>query len=239
MPETLLGASPILLLEYWRPIPGFENFEISITGRIQHYRRLRPRITTLKYGYPEITLSSPGKRRRTFYVHVLVAAAFLGPRPESMEINHKDGIKSNLRPSNLEYISHQDNMDHAWATGLMKSHKVKLSSRDRASIIENPENLTNASLARKFGVDGSYVCRLRKAAGLVPCRPLRDEAGTRFVTSAVSDRPAKKKKLTPLDVMAIREQAATARIVDVAQRFNVNRSTVYQILRGDIWSHLD
>lgn len=235
----------MLLLEHWKPIPGFENFEVSITGRIQHRDRMRPRKTKLKYGYPEITLTSPGKPSRTFYVHVLVAAAFHGPRPGSLEVNHKDGDKRNMRASNFEYITHQDNIDHAWSTGLMSSKKAKLSEADHVLILDNPENLTNADLARKLEVHESYICRLRKAAGLARCQPAKPQVAKtqmppsrKTVAVRVFEPEERALKLTPTDVLAIREQATTSRVDDVAQRFRVNRSTIYQILRGEIWSHI-
>jgi hypothetical protein len=43
------------------------------------------------------------------------------PKPKSrekLEINHKDGNKENCRPSNLEWVTHQQNMKHAHAHGL-------------------------------------------------------------------------------------------------------------------------
>ncbi len=46
-------------------------------------------------------------------VHVLVAAAWIGPRPVGMHVNHKDGRKTNCRPSNLEYVTPSENQLHA------------------------------------------------------------------------------------------------------------------------------
>ena len=52
------------------------------------------------------------------YVHRLVAEAYL-PNPNNLpEVNHKDGNKSNNCVSNLEWVSRQGNITHAWSTGL-------------------------------------------------------------------------------------------------------------------------
>jgi hypothetical protein len=51
------------------------------------------------------------------YVHHLVAAAFLGPKPDGAEVNHKDCDKTNNALSNLEYVSRGENIAHALANG--------------------------------------------------------------------------------------------------------------------------
>lgn len=46
--------------------------------------------------------------------HIAVAHAFLGPRPEGKEVNHIDGNKSNNHFSNLEYVTHSENIKHSY-----------------------------------------------------------------------------------------------------------------------------
>jgi len=43
----------------------------------------------------------------------LVAAAFLKELPNGREVNHKNLDKQDNRPGNLEYVTHQQNMQHA------------------------------------------------------------------------------------------------------------------------------
>lgn len=69
-------------------------------------------------GYLRVTLSVDGKRRNLF-VHHLIAEAFHGPRPDGLQLNHRNGIKTDNRPENLEYVTAKENMQHAIRTGLI------------------------------------------------------------------------------------------------------------------------
>lgn len=105
--------------ERWLPALGYEGvYEVSSHGRVRRCDALRRptqpflRPSSNHHGYQNVSLSRNCKGR-TFFVHRLVAEAFNGPRPTGMTINHKNGIKTDNRPENLEYLTHQENMRHA------------------------------------------------------------------------------------------------------------------------------
>ena len=54
-----------------------------------------------------------------FYVHRVVAGAFLGPPPseDAWQVHHKDGNPSNNHISNLEYVTCSQNHCHSHAGG--------------------------------------------------------------------------------------------------------------------------
>lgn len=58
------------------------------------------------------------------YVHRLVAEAYLEKPEGAVEVNHIDGNKGNNCVDNLEWVDHQTNIDHAWATGLVTVDKM-------------------------------------------------------------------------------------------------------------------
>lgn len=104
--------------EWWVNIPCFQgDYSVSTKGRIyseRFHRFLSPYIN--RWGYQSITI-----RNKHFMVHQLVAYSFLGVRPGvSMEVNHIDGNKLNNTISNLEIVTHSENMKHAWRTGLIR-----------------------------------------------------------------------------------------------------------------------
>lgn len=66
--------------------------------------------------YPRVSLCRKGSKR-TVNVHSIVARAFLGERPEGMEVNHRDGDRCNCAASNLEYVTSSENKLHTFHLG--------------------------------------------------------------------------------------------------------------------------
>lgn len=112
----------------WKQIKGYEDiYLISNTGIVKSLERKVPyriknfiRIQKEKYlnpafdgyGYLFVVLSKNGKHK-TKKIHQLVAEAFIGECPHGKQINHKDGIKINNLPENLEYVTSKENTLHS------------------------------------------------------------------------------------------------------------------------------
>lgn len=64
--------------------------------------------------YRKVQLSKGAKGRKNFYVHRLVAEAFLAPDLERTHVNHKDYDTSNNGVDNLEWVTQQENNAHQW-----------------------------------------------------------------------------------------------------------------------------
>lgn len=118
---------------YMKPIDNYEDrYYILTTGQVfsrKHGSRsilkkdIELKTDTNSCGYQRVTLSKDGKTKR-FFVHRLVAEHFL-PKPANwvgrLEVNHKDGDKTNNSLENLEWSSGSENKVHALETGLRKS----------------------------------------------------------------------------------------------------------------------
>lgn len=112
--------------EKWKNVPGYAGlYQVSNLGRVRSWHKRSGGALlsagTDKIGYSFVILYY--KARCTPHrVHRLVADRFISPCPAGLEVNHKDGDKSNNRASNLEYITHRQNILHAIGNGAWPSH---------------------------------------------------------------------------------------------------------------------
>lgn len=116
--------------EIWKDIDGYDGlYKVSNLGRIMSFHRGKTKLLSLtnknEKGYLKLTLCKNGKQK-TYKVHRLVANAFLPNENEYNELNHKDGNKLNNCVSNLEWITHKENIMHSYRTGLHNIEKMRL-----------------------------------------------------------------------------------------------------------------
>lgn len=123
--------------EEWKSIKGFEGlYEVSNLGKVKSLSRivnrmgikqpvrermLSPKLT--KVGYLMVGLHKEATEKY-FFVHRLVASAFLENPQGFNEVNHKDENKRNNRADNLEWCSHKYN--NAYGTRGTR-HDMKIS----------------------------------------------------------------------------------------------------------------
>ena len=111
--------------EEWRSIPEYTNYEASSLGRIRRVGKARGakpgRVlaqSLINSGYMSVNLWSDNVPTVRL-VHRLVYSAFTGPIPDRLDINHKNTIKTDNVPDNLETMTRRENIQHAIEAGLM------------------------------------------------------------------------------------------------------------------------
>jgi len=90
-------------IEYWRLIDGYSNYEVSSHGRVRNNQTDRifvPQIVTL--GYLNVTLCKGGNQK-VYYIHRLVASAFLPNLENKPCVDHIDNNKQNNHLNNIRW----------------------------------------------------------------------------------------------------------------------------------------
>lgn len=177
--------------EIWKPIPGYSYYEVSSLGMVRSYRRFGPslkrrespkvlKLHKEKRGYLYCGLVDDAEQHKSEKVHKLVALAFLGPRPEGLEICHNDGNKTNNVPANLRYDTHLANMRDAIQVGALPSQALMPSGAKQIRELYT-KGTPPEELAKKYNVSRAVIWdvirgRTYKNAGGPDCKNLRMSA---------------------------------------------------------------
>lgn len=154
--------------EIWKNIGGYSgNYQISNIGNVRSKKRNNYfkilKLESCRLGYKRIMLYKnkiPGR----FLVHRLVAAAFIPNYSDLPQINHIDGDKANNNIDNLEWVTSQQNVQHAINTKLRvtsKGIKHYKSLFDKNSIQKIRYDYNNGipliQLSKKYKVASSVI----------------------------------------------------------------------------------
>lgn len=122
--------------EIWREIEGYDAYQVSSTGKVRSIyfltrnnrkvlRVKELKLTISRYGYHFVGIII-NKKQKKYIVHRLVAKAFIPNPLTKAQVNHINGIKTDNRVENLEWVTPQENVQKAWDTGL--NEKVRVNS---------------------------------------------------------------------------------------------------------------
>ena len=174
-----------MTLESWRAVVGYEGlYEVSDLGRVRGLdRQVRERRRTgviIRHvagrvrrlnktvdGHMVVQLSKLGEQQR-YFVHALILAAFVGPRPAGMESLHRDGNGTNNVPANLRWGTHSENVQDALRHGSHVSHpgskngRAILTEADIPTIRERLKSEFPAAIARDYGVNRSTIQQIKR-----------------------------------------------------------------------------
>lgn len=152
------------------PIVDYFDYDVSDLGRMRSRkskwkepRILKPNVT--KRGYHHYGLSNPSGKLTTFKVHQLVLLAFVGPRPEGMEVCHGPNGKADNSLANLSYGTREQNAQDRHRDGATpkgeKNASAKLTEYDVVKIRARRESgCTQASLALEYGVSHQLISQI-------------------------------------------------------------------------------
>lgn len=155
-----------------RTVKGFSRYRIWENGTIENTETGRIIKGSKKSsGYIETGLKTDDGKRKDILIHRLVAEAFVPkPRGVNVEVNHKNGDKTDNRVCNLEWISHNDNLKHAYETGLREqdvSGKAVIAQKIGSKEIKRFASIYRAARALKISQGNICMC----------CKGQRSNAG--------------------------------------------------------------
>jgi len=126
--------------EVWKPVVGYEGYyEVSNLGRVKSLsktwftgkdgcvKKYKPDtilVNTISSQYFKVLLQK-NKTRKNKLVHRLVAEAFIQNLENKPCVNHKNGIKTDNRAENLEWVTYRDNIINALENGLTPIYRGK------------------------------------------------------------------------------------------------------------------
>lgn len=170
---------PDLEGEIWVAVAGFEGrYEVSNLGRVKSLDRYRPKARAKHEfqivrgkllspahdcdGYPIVSLCGGSRAvhlRRS--VHSLVAAAFLGPRPNGLHVLHRNDDKEDNSATNLYYGTNADNGKDRAKNGKSSKgeerHNATLKAEDVRIIRELRPYMTLHALGKMFGTSHGNI----------------------------------------------------------------------------------
>jgi hypothetical protein len=166
-------------IEY-REVEGFPAYRVGSDGSVWSRWRKGPgaklsnttwlqlRATPDRDGYRRVQLSHANGTKLTRKVCVLVAEAFLGPRPEGMECRHDNGRCADDRADNLIWGTSLENAADKRRHGTIakgeRHGKAKLTATQIEELLALKGQVIQQVAADRFGCSRGYVGQLWSGA---------------------------------------------------------------------------
>jgi len=177
-------------------------------------------------GYLAVTLWIDGASEK-YKIHRLVAQVFCSNPDNLTEVNHIDGCKTNNRYTNLEWVTHSQNMKHALENGLIRfGSETYISKLDETLVKEIKElmlkGLNNQEIAELYRVARGTISKIRQKKTWKHVLPNLD------LPASASQYKPKLSIEQRLEIKKLSKEGLTNS--ELAKKFKVHNGTIYQIV---------
>ncbi len=204
--------------ERWKPIPSLEGkYEASSLGDIRHAKtkKRRRRYLHVNTDYAFTTIYWRGCNR-TVNVAPLIAEAFLGPRPATLQVNHVNQQKTDDRAANLEYVTQSENIRQSFKKSdrlRRNGRPLSQQGRDKVKELWHTGKYSQVQIGEILGIHNSTV-------SLIVNDKLGPRVGTRNLTERAVDVSRKKGVVKSLTIGGV-----TRPFRDWLALYNLSRTT--------------
>lgn len=209
-------------------VPGIEPYRYSISNKMNVFDYKKQEFVRIsdKTLYPTVNLYNISKKSIVtsllHRIYMLVFCYF--PGCENYEVNHIDGNKSNCTPSNLEWMTHKENMNHAFEYIMVNGRKM--TDQDIIELI----NMYNSDekirdIADRFKISTGYVMDIVKG-----------KRSSNRLTIIKQSNPVTRKAITPKisesDMKDIIEKYNNGKeYFELANEYGVDRSSLTKAIK--------
>lgn len=166
--------------EIWKKVPEWEDlYEVSNLGRVRsfdrkmlskskYWRILKGKVLKIAQHYDGYCVVRLCRHpiQKDYFIHRLVAKAFLPNSENLKEVNHRNGLRNDNRLENLEWISPLQNVHYS--RDILREGRppgATLTVADVREILRlSKEGLSAREIAERFNVHAASIRRIKRGA---------------------------------------------------------------------------
>lgn len=199
-----------------------------------------------QHGYAYVAIHHKGEVHNAL-IHRLVALAFIPKIKGKPFVNHIDGNKLNNKIENLEWVTAEENIQHAYRTGLIKVGDESVLSKYDEKIIRKICNefvknkLSMVEISQKYNVSYNLVYDLKRHK--IWHHIIKDYDYDHYNKKTRAPKYGEyngRTKLTNEDVENICKLISEGEwtLKGIAAKYNTTYKTIQHIYNKDCWKHI-